>query len=259
MQVKETDNNKTLLNNHQIDMVVHRKVEDMDNPQWMVACHLNSTVYLEDTVLHHKWEELHKDMVKIQTHMDHQWVKTETQEEIWNTEAECLLMAKECMVRVDLQATEEWIEVATVEWIEVATVEWVTWEWVDQTLICHNINNMEHLQFQANMVALLLPWAAQVKLIKVVHQIQWIHVEAILINSKMALHQDIFLKATAKEVHQEWVTWEDMANHHKVIHLHLLMEVVVMLHQETSLPQPTSIRTQWKPMVNHQACQTLWL
>ena len=69
--------------------------------------------FLEDTVLRHKWEERHKVMVKIQTHMDHQWVKTETQEEIWNTEAECHLMAKEC----------KWTEEATVEWIEVATEE----------------------------------------------------------------------------------------------------------------------------------------
>ena len=69
--------------------------------------------FLEDTVLRHKWEERHKVMVKIQTHMDHQWVKTETQEEIWNTEAECHLMVKEC----------KWIEEAMVEWTEVATEE----------------------------------------------------------------------------------------------------------------------------------------
>ena len=117
---------------------------------------------------------------------------------------------------------------------------------------------MEPHQFQATANHLQL-WAVQVKVTKVVLQIQWIHVEAILINSKMVLLLDIILQATVKEVLQAWATWEDTANHLKAsIHLHT-EELAVTPHQETSLLQRTSIKTQWVLMVNQQACQTLLL
>ena len=62
MQVKETDSNKTHLNNHLVDSNLK---EDMDKTQWMVVCHLNNTDYQEDTVLHRQWDH-HLNMEELQ-------------------------------------------------------------------------------------------------------------------------------------------------------------------------------------------------
>ena len=247
MQVKETDNSKTHLS-HLVDSGDLLK-EDMDKTQWMEVCHLNNMDYQEDTVNHHQWER-HLNMVDLQilVNMEHllEWweVNNETQER--NTEAECHHMVKVCMVKEDLQVITEWIE--------EATVEWDIWEWVDLIHICNSINNMVELQLQANMAVPQQEWAVP-KVIKVVHQ--WIHVEATPINRKMVLHLNIILQATVKEAQTKWVTWEAMANHHKVsIHLHTTLAVKPVT--ETSHPQQTSmVKTQMKPKTNLQACQTL--
>ena len=151
-------------------------------------------------------------------------------------------MDKECMVKEDLHLQD------ITEWIEEATVEWVIWEWVAPILICHSNNNMAELQILANMVH-IQEWA-QEKVIKVVHQIQWTHVEA-MINLKMVVHLNIIHQAMAKEAQ---VTWVDTVNHHNSIHLRISL---VVKPEETFLLLQTLIKTQW--IITHLiACLNLF-